>query len=84
MYCLRCDKISEIGELCYHKSTNKGSYTIGRGYTRYYDDFLCGTRHAHGCPRARKDNQLCQCSCSVRPTNNQITCYLDNLQGEKK
>ena len=53
-----CDDLCRFRQ-CYHKSTNKGSYTIGRGYTRYYDDFLCGTRHAHGCPRARKDNSNC-------------------------
>ena len=46
-----CDLLCRFRS-CYHPAENKGSFTPGRGYTRYYDtpDPVCGTRHAHGCP----------------------------------
>lgn len=40
---------------CYHKYENKGAYSVGRGYTNYYDIFIpvCGHRMCHGCPEWR-------------------------------
>lgn len=37
---------------CFHFFVDKGTYTIGRGYTSYYDKekYCCGTRKCHGCP----------------------------------
>jgi hypothetical protein len=45
-----CDVLCPFRQ-CYHKYHNKGSYTPGRGYTQYYQEFrpVCGTRMAHGC-----------------------------------
>jgi hypothetical protein len=40
---------------CYNKYENKGSFTPGRGYTKYHDRFypVCGTRMNNGCPAFR-------------------------------
>ncbi len=35
---------------CYWPRTNPGVFTQGRGYSNAGKDWLCGTRHAHGCP----------------------------------
>ena len=39
-----------IGKKCYWPRTNPGVFTQGRGYSNAGKDWLCGTRHAHGCP----------------------------------
>jgi hypothetical protein len=41
-----------IGKPCYWPRPDPGSFMQGRGY--YNTDrkgWVCGTRHAHGCPR---------------------------------
>lgn len=36
---------------CYWPRTNPGSFSQGRGYNNAnLKEWLCGTRHAHGCP----------------------------------
>ncbi len=36
---------------CYWPRPNPGSFTQGRGYRSTCDKgWVCGTRHAHGCP----------------------------------
>jgi len=37
---------------CYRFGYDKGSFTPGRGYTRYHtvERPVCMTRHLHGCP----------------------------------
>lgn len=39
---------------CYWPRRNPGSFVTGRGYRSYGDardnEYLCGTRNAHGCP----------------------------------
>lgn len=39
---------------CYWLFADKGTFAVGRGYTRYHDRerLVCGTRHLHGCPAA--------------------------------
>ena len=46
-----CDKLCRFRK-CYHKSENKGSFSVGRGYTSYHEKFYpsCGVRMCHGCP----------------------------------
>lgn len=76
-----CDDLCRFRR-CYHKSTNKGSYTICRGYTRYYDDFrpVCGTRHAHGCPSARRDNSNCDVVKALRFVRDSIESQLSTVK----
>ena len=40
---------------CFNKYENKGSFSVGRGYTSYHDEFYpaCGTRMNCGCPSSR-------------------------------
>jgi len=35
---------------CYWPRLDPGSFTQGIGYRHRSDDWLCGTREAHGCP----------------------------------
>jgi len=46
-----CDKLCKYRK-CLHKGEDKGSYTVGRGYTSYYDKprYVCVTRMLRGCP----------------------------------
>ena len=46
-----CDFLCQYRN-CLHKGENKGSYTVGRGYTTYYDKpyYVCVTRMLRGCP----------------------------------
>lgn len=44
---------SECGQRpCFRLMEDKGSFTPGVGYTRYYEKsrWCCGTNHEHGCP----------------------------------
>lgn len=47
---------------CLNKYEDKGSFSVGRGYTNYSDRFqpACGTRLSQGCPdwRDRDDDDL--------------------------
>ena len=38
---------------CLHVAPDKGSYTVGRGYTSYHANpkLVCMHRHSHGCPQ---------------------------------
>lgn len=49
-----CDSLC-LARKCFNKYENKGSYSQGIGYTRYYPDFrpVCATRAFHGCPFIR-------------------------------
>ena len=49
-----CDSLC-LARKCFNKYENKGPYSQGRGYTRYYPDFrpICATRCFHGCPFIR-------------------------------
>lgn len=47
-----CDPLCLVRK-CYNKYENKGSYSVGRGYTSYHTDKfapVCGTRMCRGCP----------------------------------
>jgi hypothetical protein len=37
---------------CFRMMQDKGTFVQGRGYTQYYKNpqWVCGTRHLHGCP----------------------------------
>lgn len=43
-----------LSKKCYWPRKNPGMFMQGRGYKSYGDsrdkEYLCGTRHAHGCP----------------------------------
>jgi hypothetical protein len=47
--CVEC-----LNYTCYWPRQNPGSFSTGRGYSSYGDErdneYLCGTRNAHGCP----------------------------------
>ncbi len=45
-----CDLLCRFRS-CYHKGEDKGSFTQGVGYTRYYETFnpCCMSRLSHGC-----------------------------------
>ncbi|MFQ5647581.1 MAG: hypothetical protein ACE5GM_11695 [bacterium] len=49
------------GRTCYWPRQNPGSFVQGRGYRSYGDErdnqYLCGTRNAHGCPDKPKYKQ---------------------------
>lgn len=53
-----CDLLCRFRS-CYNKYENKGSFSVGRGYTSYHEDFrpACGTRLNHGCPFTRGGEQ---------------------------
>jgi hypothetical protein len=50
-----CDALCRFRH-CYQKYENKGTFTVGRGYTSYHDGFrpVCGVRQLHGCGDERK------------------------------
>jgi len=45
-----CDQLCKWRS-CLQKGENKGAYTLGRGYTNYYEKpgYVCITRLLHGC-----------------------------------
>ena len=50
-----------LGYKCYWPRRNPGSFVTGRGYRSYGDsrdqEYLCGTRNAHGCPENPKKRE---------------------------
>lgn len=50
-----CDPLCLVRQ-CFHKYENKGSFSQGRGYLRYYENFrpVCGVRMSQGCPSTRR------------------------------
>jgi|GEM_PF-2452944 len=46
-----CDALCAFRR-CLMRGEDKGSFTPGVGYTSYHDEsqYVCMTRHAHGCP----------------------------------
>lgn len=49
-----CNKLCLVRN-CFHKYENKGTFSVRRGYTSYYEEFkpACCTRMNHGCPDTR-------------------------------
>lgn len=59
-----------IARTCFHVGEDKGSFTVGRGYTSYHAKpvLVCMTRHCHGCPipLPNPDAELARCCWSPR------------------
>lgn len=44
------------GKKCYWPRIDPGVFTQGRGYSGGGKEWLCGTRHAYGCPSSVADD----------------------------
>ena len=54
-----CDALCEW-RTCLHKGENRGTFSVGRGYTSYYEKpvYVCMYRQHHGCGNNRIDLSL--------------------------
>ena len=43
---------------CYWPRMNPGTFAQGRGYSNPTKEYLCGTRHARGCPDVCERREL--------------------------
>jgi len=59
-----------VGRPCLWIGENKGTYTQGRGYTRYYKKprLVCWTRHQNGCPHPLPEFNPETTRCCPAPT----------------
>lgn len=57
------------GRPCLHIAEDKGSYSVGRGYTSYYKNpqLCCMTRHVRGCPQPIPEVDIEQLRCCPNP-----------------